>query len=180
MTKSPDWLTGYVESLDSQPLTNFRSDCPVCGKSNTFSVTDDGMQRLWYCFHADCNVKGRTGIKLTKEFASQALTKDKLTKSTPAYPDWASFETVYVRESVTQHGCRALCQRLSVLMTHICQVVLTFVTTSSVTALCTWCGTVVRLWTPWAERCVTSDPSGIDTVSRKYHLFAAHQMLSLW
>ena len=79
MTKSPPWLTGYVESLDIQPLTSYRSDCPVCAKSNTFSVTDDGMQRLWYCFHADCNVRGRTGIKLTKEFASQALTKDKLT-----------------------------------------------------------------------------------------------------
>ena len=84
MTKSPPWLTGYVESLDIQPLTSYRSDCPVCAKSNTFSVTDDGMQRLWYCFHADCNVRGRTGIKLTKEFASQALTKDKLTKSVPA------------------------------------------------------------------------------------------------
>ena len=84
MTKSPPWLMGYVESLDIQPLTSYRSDCPVCAKSNTFSVTDDGMQRLWYCFHADCNVRGRTGIKLTKEFASQALTKDKLTKRTPA------------------------------------------------------------------------------------------------
>ena len=66
MTKSPQWLTTYVESLDIQPLTKYRSDCPVCGKSNTFSVTDDGVQRMWYCFHADCNVKGRTGVKLTK------------------------------------------------------------------------------------------------------------------
>ena len=31
------------------------------------------MQRLWYCFHADCNVSGRTGISLTKEHASRAL-----------------------------------------------------------------------------------------------------------
>ena len=84
MTKSPPWLMGYVESLDIQPLTSYRSDCPVCGKSNTFSVTDDGMQRLWYCFHADCNVRGRTTIKLTKEFAGQALTKEKLTKSVSA------------------------------------------------------------------------------------------------
>ena len=83
MTASPSWLTSYVDSLDIQPLTSFRSDCPVCGKSNTFSVTDDGLQRLWYCFHADCNVKGRTGIKLTKEFAGHALTKDKLTKPAP-------------------------------------------------------------------------------------------------
>jgi len=92
VTTSPSWLMSYVESLDIQPLTNFRSDCPVCGKSNTFSVTDDGVQRLWYCFHADCNVKGRTGVKLTKEFASQALTKDRQRFPNVAYPYWASFE----------------------------------------------------------------------------------------
>jgi DNA primase len=28
---------------------------------------------MWYCFHADCNVSGRTGITLTKEHASRAL-----------------------------------------------------------------------------------------------------------
>ena len=71
--KSPAWLAGYVESLDFPALTRYRSDCPVCGKKNTFSVTDDGMQRLWYCFHADCNVSGRTGVALTKEHASRAL-----------------------------------------------------------------------------------------------------------
>ncbi len=31
------------------------------------------MQRMWYCFHADCNVSGRTGITLTKEHATRAL-----------------------------------------------------------------------------------------------------------
>ena len=92
MTISPDWLEGYVESLDMQPLTNYRSDCPVCNGSNTFSVTDDGMQRLWYCFHADCNVKGRTSVKLTKEFATQALSKSKLTKTEPDVPKEVSFE----------------------------------------------------------------------------------------
>ena len=71
--KSPAWLSGYVESLDFPALTRYRSDCPVCGKKNTFSVTDDGMQRLWYCFHADCNVSGRTGITLTKEHAGRAF-----------------------------------------------------------------------------------------------------------
>jgi len=71
--KSPAWLAGYVESLDFPALTRYRSDCPVCGKKNTFSVTDDGMQRLWYCFHADCNVSGRTGVTLTKEHASRAF-----------------------------------------------------------------------------------------------------------
>ena len=85
--KSPSWLQGYVESLDIQPMGRYRSDCPVCGKKNTFSVNDDGMQRLWFCFHADCNVSGRTGISLTRDFAKlamkkqeQKIPKDTLTK----------------------------------------------------------------------------------------------------
>ena len=73
--KSPSWLIGYVESLDIQPMGRYRSDCPVCGKKNTFSVNDDGMQRLWFCFHADCNVSGRTGIKLSRDFAKLAIKK---------------------------------------------------------------------------------------------------------
>ena len=91
--KSPAWLCGYVESLDFPALTRYRSDCPVCGKKNTFSVTDDGMQRLWYCFHADCNVSGRTGITLTKEHAartlrgSQALGPAPRTNNTYEVPD---------------------------------------------------------------------------------------------
>ena len=87
---SPAWLTGYVESLDIPALGRYRSDCPVCGKANTFSVTDDGLQRLWYCFHADCNVKGRTGITLTKDFAKHALSRKE--KPTPP-PDTSVFET---------------------------------------------------------------------------------------
>jgi hypothetical protein len=47
----------------------------VCGKKNTFSVNDDGMQRLWFCFHADCNVSGCTSIKLSRDFAKLAIKK---------------------------------------------------------------------------------------------------------
>ena len=86
---SPAWLTGYVESLDIPALGRYRSDCPVCGKSNTFSVTDDGLQRLWYCFHADCNVKGRTGITLTKDFAKHALSRK---KKPPPITDTSAFQ----------------------------------------------------------------------------------------
>ena len=64
--KSPSWLKTYVESLDIVPNTKYRSDCPVCAKKNTFSVTDNGLQRVWFCFHADCNVSGRTGITLSR------------------------------------------------------------------------------------------------------------------
>ena len=71
--ESPSWLAGYVESLDVPPLSRYRSDCPVCNGKNTFSVSDDGMQRLWYCFHADCNVAGKTGVTLTKQHAKRVF-----------------------------------------------------------------------------------------------------------
>ena len=81
--KSPSWLQGYVESLDIPPLGRYRSDCPVCARKNTFSVSDDGLQRLWFCFHADCNVSGRTGITLTKDFAKHALSRSQTNASVP-------------------------------------------------------------------------------------------------
>lgn len=81
--KSPAWLQGYVESLDIPPLGRYRSDCPVCAKKNTFSVNDDGMQRLWFCFHADCNVSGRTGIKLSRDHASKVFKRSQAIAPVP-------------------------------------------------------------------------------------------------
>ena len=75
MVDTPSWLEGHVESLQIPALTTARYDCPVCGAKNTFSVTDDGLQRKWYCFHADCNVKGYTGVTLNSENAASVFTK---------------------------------------------------------------------------------------------------------
>ena len=79
--KSPNWLQGYVEGLEFPSLTKYRSDCPVCGKKNTFSVTDDGLNRMWHCFHADCNVSGRTGVTLSREHAKKALSRARSLKT---------------------------------------------------------------------------------------------------
>jgi hypothetical protein len=69
------WLKTYVESLNIAPYGRFRSDCPLCGKPNTFSVSDNGFERLWFCFHADCSAKGATGVSLTKENSKSAFVK---------------------------------------------------------------------------------------------------------
>ena len=71
--KSPAWLKTYVEGLDIVPQTRYRSDCPVCNKKNTFSVTDTGLHRMWFCFHADCNVSGRTGVTLSRTAGQTAF-----------------------------------------------------------------------------------------------------------
>lgn len=81
--KSPTWLKTYVEGLDIVPNTKYRSDCPVCAKKNTFSVTDNGVQRMWFCFHADCNVSGRTGVTLSRMSASTVFERSAVVAPPP-------------------------------------------------------------------------------------------------
>ena len=68
-----NWIKNYVGNLHIVHNGRYRGDCPLCGKSNTFSVTDTGFERLWYCFHADCHTKGSTGVQLTKENSKVAF-----------------------------------------------------------------------------------------------------------
>ena len=68
-----EWIKNYVGNLHIVSYGRFRGDCPVCHRSNTFSVTDTGFERLWYCFHADCHTKGSTGVQLTKENSKVAF-----------------------------------------------------------------------------------------------------------
>ena len=74
-----NWIKNYVGNLHIVHNGRYRGDCPLCGKPNTFSVTDNGFERLWYCFHADCHTKGSTGIQLTKENSKVAF-KEKIAK----------------------------------------------------------------------------------------------------
>ena len=74
-TVEHSWLVGYVESLAITPTTQYRSDCPVCDAKGTFSVSDTGTMRLFYCFHADCGVRGRTGTVLSLDTAHTAFKK---------------------------------------------------------------------------------------------------------
>ena len=73
-----NWIKNYVGNLHIVHNGRYRGDCPLCGRVNTFSVTDTGFERLWYCFHADCHTKGSTGVQLTKENSKVAF-KEKIT-----------------------------------------------------------------------------------------------------
>ena len=76
-----EWVKKYVGNLHVVSYGRFRGDCPVCYRHNTFSVTDTGFERLYYCFHADCHTKGSTGVQLTKENSKVAF-KERVTKQT--------------------------------------------------------------------------------------------------
>ena len=75
---NPSWIKNYVGTLHIVPYGRYRGDCPICSRTNTFSVTDTGFERLWFCFHADCDAKGSTGVQLTKENSKVAF-KDRTT-----------------------------------------------------------------------------------------------------
>ena len=60
------WVKTFIEDLALQPNGRLRMDCPSCHKKNTLSVTDNGYERMYNCFYADCDVKGVTGKRLTK------------------------------------------------------------------------------------------------------------------
>jgi len=60
------WVKTFIEDLALQPNGRLRIDCPSCHKKNTLSVSDNGYERMYNCFYADCDVKGVTGKRLTK------------------------------------------------------------------------------------------------------------------
>ena len=70
-----NWIKNYVGNLHIVPYGRYRGDCPICDRVNTFSVVDTGFERLWNCFHADCDTKGSTGMQLTKENSKVAFKK---------------------------------------------------------------------------------------------------------
>ena len=76
-----NWIKDYVGTLHIVSYGRYRGDCPACGRVHTFSVTDTGFERLWYCFHADCHTKGSTGVQLTKDNSKVAV-KERTVKQT--------------------------------------------------------------------------------------------------
>lgn len=74
----------YVQSLGLTEGESKRLACPACGKAGTFSVTHRDGSLMWNCFHADCEERGRTGERLTREKAAGLFTA--LPDGKPAVP----------------------------------------------------------------------------------------------
>ncbi len=51
----------YIKSLGP----NYRGDCPECGHKNTFVVNTNNGSLFWYCFHASCNLKGKSDYEIS-------------------------------------------------------------------------------------------------------------------
>lgn len=68
-------LKQYVQELGLSQGESKRFDCPSCGHKKTFSVTNQNGTFMWNCFHAECTVKGRTDLRITRDNALDTLSK---------------------------------------------------------------------------------------------------------
>lgn len=55
-----------LSSLDLIEGTTTRIDCPICMKSNTFSITKKQGTTKWFCFSVGCATRGVIDLDLTK------------------------------------------------------------------------------------------------------------------
>jgi len=51
----------FLDGLELPSGSTKRYDCPVCGGSNTFSVTNDCGKNVYNCYKAGCPARGITG-----------------------------------------------------------------------------------------------------------------------
>ena len=84
-----DFVKGINLGLDE----GSRMDCPVCGGTNTFSISKTLSGMKWNCYSSSCNIKGvDSNIKLSPEEIREALTHTSSNKYQP-YPapeEWVS------------------------------------------------------------------------------------------
>ena len=58
-------IYNIVSDMDIPNGNTKRMDCPNCGGTKTFTVTNNMGSLLWNCYKASCNVKGSTRVHLS-------------------------------------------------------------------------------------------------------------------
>ena len=52
-------INAIIDSMAVPEGVTLRSNCPVCGHNNSFSVTANSGYFLYHCFYADCSISGK-------------------------------------------------------------------------------------------------------------------------
>ena len=55
----------YVEDLDLSDGQRHRGKCPTCGRSNTFTATNQMGKLVWNCYANSCSLSGATNIPMS-------------------------------------------------------------------------------------------------------------------
>ena len=64
-------LQSFLKNLNLNVNEAVRIDCPICFHNKTFSALNTGEKIVYNCFHADCNIKGRTRSELSKRLFNE-------------------------------------------------------------------------------------------------------------
>jgi ribosomal protein L37AE/L43A len=68
----------FVDKLDLQEGQTHRGNCPVCGRHNTFTATNDMGSLVWNCYAHSCKVSGGTRVNLSAETIQRLLRKESI------------------------------------------------------------------------------------------------------
>ena len=60
-------LKEKLQDLNLAGGMTHRGDCPVCGRHNTFTVSNDSGNLLYNCYAHSCNIKGSYNVGMTVE-----------------------------------------------------------------------------------------------------------------
>ena len=71
-------LKQFVDKLDLQEGQTHRGNCPVCGRHNTFTATNDMGSLVWNCYAHSCKVSGGTRVNLSAETIQRLLRKESI------------------------------------------------------------------------------------------------------
>jgi hypothetical protein len=68
----------FVDKLDLQEGQTYRGNCPVCGRRNTFTATNDMGNLVWNCYSNSCKVSGGKRVNLSAETIQKLLRKESI------------------------------------------------------------------------------------------------------
>ena len=58
-------ILSYVEDLDLSDGQKHRGKCPECGRSNTFTATNQMGKLVWNCYANSCSLSGAKNIPMS-------------------------------------------------------------------------------------------------------------------
>ena len=68
-----DKLTKFILAHSPNEGMSFRTNCPMCGGRNTFTISKLQSRLLWNCYKASCKIRGTKETDRTKHDIVQKL-----------------------------------------------------------------------------------------------------------
>ena len=96
-------LYEYVRDLDVPINETMRINCPMCNGIKTFTITNSMGTRLWNCYKAACDAKGKARMHMSMEDMRKIVdSRNVVTKKEEAFqlPEYIVKESKYTMYDV--------------------------------------------------------------------------------